>query len=163
RFGLTGPRVVSTSLTGNVYVGTTTARFTFTEPMNPDTVTPDQFQLVGPGGQVPVKSVTPVDGSNFTQFDITFNLSALGPPTLAAGTDMTDISGNPLAAAFSSQFTVTAELLVNGGFETGNFMGWTQSGNTGATGVSTTTVHSGMYSAFLGPVGSDGFLAQRFT
>jgi hypothetical protein len=162
-FGLTGPRVATTTLTGSVFVGTTAARFTFTEPMNPDTVTPDQFQLVGPGGQVPVLSVTPVDGSNFTQFDITFNLSQVGAYTVTVGTNMTDLYGNPLAAPFMSQFTVTDELLVNGGFETGNFMGWTQSGNTGATGVDGSNVHSGRFSAFLGPVGSDGFIAQSFS
>jgi len=57
---------------------------------------------------------------------------------------------------------LSSERIINGGFETGNFMGWTQSGNTGATGVSTATVHSGQYSAYLGPVGSEGFLAQIF-
>jgi hypothetical protein len=56
------------------------------------------------------------------------------------------------------------ELVVNGGFETGNFQGWTQGGNTGATGVGTADdgvlVHSGQFAAFLGPVDSHGTLSQ---
>jgi hypothetical protein len=55
-----------------------------------------------------------------------------------------------------------AQLVTNGGFEDGNFSGWTQTGNTGFTSVSNAAayVHSGSYGAQLGPVGSDGFLSQ---
>jgi hypothetical protein len=56
------------------------------------------------------------------------------------------------------------DLVVNGGFESGNFAGWTQGGNTGNTGVGTADdgalVHSGQYAAFLGPVNSHGTLSQ---
>jgi hypothetical protein len=51
-------------------------------------------------------------------------------------------------------------LLVNGGFETGDFSGWTQSGNTASTSVTTTNPHSGNQAASLGPAGSLGFLSQ---
>src|SRR5579859_5070695 len=53
-----------------------------------------------------------------------------------------------------------ADYLVNGGFETGNFSGWTQSGNTGFTFVSSSNAYSGTYAAWLGPVGSLGHLSQ---
>ena len=51
---------------------------------------------------------------------------------------------------------------MNGGFETGDFTGWTRSGNQGFTSVTTAPdyVRSGIYAAFLGPIGSDGFLSQ---
>jgi hypothetical protein len=53
-------------------------------------------------------------------------------------------------------------LVTNCGFETGNFSGWTLSGNTGFTGVTSSApyVNSGTYGAYLGPVGSDGYLSQ---
>jgi hypothetical protein len=61
-------------------------------------------------------------------------------------------------------------LIVNGGFETGDFTGWTRpafsstglANNTGFTSVTSSSfyVNSGTFGASLGPVGSDGFLAQ---
>ncbi|MGZ6208109.1 MAG: carbohydrate binding domain-containing protein [Syntrophales bacterium] len=52
-------------------------------------------------------------------------------------------------------------LVTNPGFETGDFTGWTQGGNTGATGVSGSPyAHTGSFGAYLGPVGSDGTLSQ---
>ena len=53
-------------------------------------------------------------------------------------------------------------IVVNGDFETGDFTGWTQSGDTSFTSVSTTMPHSGSFSAQLGPL-SEGFLDQNIT
>jgi hypothetical protein len=53
-----------------------------------------------------------------------------------------------------------ADFLVNGGFETGNFSGWSPSGNPAFTFVSSSNPYSGTYAAWLGPVGSLGYLSQ---
>ena len=52
-----------------------------------------------------------------------------------------------------------ANLITNPGFETGNFDGWIQFGDTGFTFVNGEP-HSGAFAAWLGPVGSLGFLMQ---
>src|SRR5438270_2575967 len=58
-------------------------------------------------------------------------------------------------------------LIVNGSFETGDFTGWTLTGNTGFTGVECPGAPfagpgDGNCDAFLGPVGSNGTLSQSF-
>lgn len=57
--------------------------------------------------------------------------------------------------------TIAGNLVTNCGFETGDFIGWSQAGNSGFTSVETTGFnHSGSSGARLGPVGSDGMLQQ---
>ena len=56
--------------------------------------------------------------------------------------------------------TYAADLVTNGGFETG-FLGWTQSGNNRSPYVDNTDAYSGTYSATLDAVGSLGFLSQN--
>jgi hypothetical protein len=58
-----------------------------------------------------------------------------------------------------------ANLVVNSGFETGSFSGWTQGGNLGSTYVSNApnVPHSGSYAAQLGPVTTAGTLSQVLT
>ena len=79
-----------------------------------------------------------------------------------------------LAAAVGLALTVAGPAqaapqptLVNGGFETGDFTGWTQTGNTGFAGVQCPgpgpTVFQGNCSAFFGPVGSLGGISQLVT
>jgi hypothetical protein len=69
------------------------------------------------------------------------------------------------AAALAFAYPGKANLITNGGFETGDFTGWTQSGNTGFTGVagelSGALPHSGNFCAYFGPVGDHGFITQN--
>ncbi len=62
---------------------------------------------------------------------------------------------------------VPPSLVLNGGFEMGNFSFWTMSGNLNSVyGLVTSNslyVHSGQYGAQLGPVGSPGYLSQTLT
>jgi PEP-CTERM motif len=67
----------------------------------------------------------------------------------------------------SGQAIAGTNLLVNGSFETGDFTGWTQSGNTNLSGVTGTFAgllpEDGNFQAFFGPVGSLGFISQTFS
>ncbi len=58
-----------------------------------------------------------------------------------------------------------AQLVANGGFEAGDFTGWTLAGNADFTSNSPNTfvfgaAHSGDYAAFFAPVATDGILSQ---
>jgi hypothetical protein len=71
------------------------------------------------------------------------------------------------AVATLSAGAAQANLIVNGSFETGDFTGWTLTGNTGFTGVECPGAPfagpgDGNCDAFLGPVGSNGTLSQSF-
>lgn len=64
-----------------------------------------------------------------------------------------------LSIGFAGQASAQ-ELVTNGGFETGDFSGWTLSGNGGFIGITTNPVHSGQFAASFGAVGSQTFLTQ---
>lgn len=65
------------------------------------------------------------------------------------------------ALAFLLQPAARASnLVLNGGFETGDFSNWTQSGDTGSTAVGPGFQHSGSYAAWFGPWEGLGFITQ---
>jgi hypothetical protein len=78
RFTLQGAKILSSTPTGNANIpgSVTSLRVTFNQPMDPNSFGPGGVVLTGPGGTIPATSVTPVAGSNNTQFDI--NVTALG-------------------------------------------------------------------------------------
>src|SRR6266700_1296704 len=58
----------------------------------------------------------------------------------------------------------SANLVTNGSFETGDFTGWTQIGNTSFSGVDGNPgPGDGNFAAFFGPVGSTGGITQNLT
>ena len=98
--------------------------------------------------------------------------------TIASGV-IRDVAGNNYAGiSNSTSFSFTTDapvsggggatptnLVVNGGFETGDFTGWMLSGNVGVGSYGPQTyifsaAQSGQYAAGLGPMGSDGTLSQ---
>jgi hypothetical protein len=155
------PVVVSSTLTGTLLPPVDHARLGFNEPIDPNSFTFDQFALVDPNGnQVNVQSITPVGGTGNTQFDVTFDSqSTLGMYTLTVGPNIMDVLGNRMTAPFIGNFTISTELIVNGGFETGNFNGWsTQTAPSGSDyGVFAGSGHTGTYAAEFGAIVEDSY------
>lgn len=75
------------------------------------------------------------------------------------------------AQSVSAVSTPITNIVTNGDFETGNFNGWTISGNTGGStngsfssiGVDSESAHSGNFGAFFGPVGDLAYLSQNLS
>lgn len=65
-----------------------------------------------------------------------------------------------LFVAGSAMPAAAANLIRNGGFETGDFAHWELSGSRSFTGVSDFAPHEGTFAAFMGPFGANGSLAQ---
>lgn len=65
-----------------------------------------------------------------------------------------------VAAAMAAPAAAT-QFIVNPGFETGDFTGWTRLGATGATGVSAAAAQSGGFGAFFSP-NQPGGISQIF-
>ncbi|WP_174505190.1 hypothetical protein [Streptacidiphilus carbonis] len=87
-----------------------------------------------------------------------------------AGTYSVTVTGTGASATHTATFSLTVTGgtsgggITNGGFETGSLSGWTATGP--ATGVTTSSPHSGSYAALLGsssPTNGASSIAQTFT
>ncbi len=102
-FTIPGPRITASSPTGTLTGSVSSLRVTFNESMDPTTFTPSKiFSFLGPDGSIPITGVTPVNGSNNTQFTITFPLQGhtgvyhmlIGPDVRNTFGDQMDQNGN---------------------------------------------------------------------
>ena len=85
----------------------------------------------------------------------------LAVPSLAKGQEKkVNASKNGAINVFPDCSQVPGNLVRNCGFETGNFEGWRQSGDTSFTTVTMNAAHSGNFGAQIGPTQFPGFLTQ---
>ena len=93
-----GPSVIATSPAGNTFSSFARVRVSFDEQIDPGTFTADQVLFLSPSGRaIPVTDITPVTGSNDTQFDLSFaTQTGLGNYTMVIGPNITDTAGNPM-------------------------------------------------------------------
>jgi hypothetical protein len=97
---------------------------------------------------------------------VTVSLAAAVANNLAAGDYTATVlitNRTGLAAVLPFTINVGQPLVVNGGFETGNFSGWTETGSATFMSVSHTAsyVHSGSYGTQLGPSSVASYLSQN--
>jgi hypothetical protein len=99
------------------------------------------------------------------QTNVTISLTAaansLASGVYSANVLVTNRTG--VAASLSFTISVGQPILNNGGFETGDFTSWTETGTTTYMSVSTMAsyVHSGTHGAELGPSGAVSYLSQN--
>jgi hypothetical protein len=108
------------------------------------------------------------DANGMYQFPIvpegTYTMTATKPGFLPGSRMVTvdmdivvDFALDPAAACDR----VPGNLVVNCGFETGDFTGWTRSGDPTYTNIDTPSAHSATYGLDIGPVNDLGFIAQN--
>lgn len=130
---------------------------------------------VGAIGDAPLSYQWQLDSTNLTDGNglsgsTNSSLTLTGAAAANSGTYSVLVQ-NHLGAVMSAGAVITVNaladdpLLVNGGFETGDFSGWNLSGNSSfdTVGRDVLYTHSGLYGAELGSIGALGFLGQTIS
>ena len=121
--------------------------------------------LTASGGQTPY-SWSLVTGGLPSGLTLATNGLISGTPTTTGTFNFTVKVTDATNSTAMQPLTLTVlapNLVLNGGFETGDFSGWTTNGNFTYTSVATGSTyyaHSGTFGAQLGPSGSLGFISQ---
>jgi len=112
-------------------------------------------------GATPLSYFWQLNGSLIPDANQT-NYTFPNPQLTDSGGRFSCIVSNSYGTATSqvATLTVSASLVLNGDFETGNFTDWSESGNIEFTSVTTNFAHSGLYGAQLGPLGALGYISQ---
>jgi hypothetical protein len=122
--------------------------------------------MAASGGQTPIYSWSLVAGVLPPGLTLATNGVISGTPTNIGTNNFTVKVTDALSQIATQSFTLTVVLpsilVLNGDFETGDFSGWTSSGNFTYTSVVTGSMyaHSGTYGAKMGPSGSLGYLSK---
>jgi hypothetical protein len=168
-FNIDGPKVTALTPSGSVAGPVSSETVTFSRAMLVSTFTAGEVTLKDPNNTTIAVAVTPVNpsGGAATQFTLSFApQTASGVYTTTLGPDIQDTFGNKMdqdgnfvpgepGDKFTSTFTITqgqsGNLIVNPGFETGTFSGWTVHPDPIGSyfGVSGHP-HSGRYAAYFG-------------
>jgi hypothetical protein len=151
--------ITSTTFHGDFNLMVSDGTVNFSDPIDPNTFTPDQFVIQDPhGNQVIANSVTPTDGTN-THFHVTFDpQTTLGTYTLDIGPNILDSTDTYTTPPYHTVFNVTNNLIVNGSFEN-QFTGW----SAGPGWIITGPGHGDQFAAGSGAVGSTTPLTQTIT
>src|SRR5262249_7629239 len=90
---------------------------TFNEPMDPTTFTPDQVVIYGASGNsYTAISVTAVDGSSNTKFNISFKADFTDKYTVVIGPSILDMYGNVAASSSAITFNVLGPKITSNTF-----------------------------------------------
>jgi len=93
-----------------------------------------------------------------------YNIQATAPgfrPSTQPIAVFTDVVADFALDSVADCARVAGNLVVNCGFETGDFTGWTRSGDQGFTNIDAISAHSGSFGLDTGPTGDLGFIAQN--